>query len=107
MSAPRRLAAIAVLIALLAIGGMLLIPYAKNFQFQESLDQIVDHASDADSLRAAAVDRAAALGLPLKGSDIKVIPQPGGGFRADAVYLVRVDIGFYAVDLHFHPSASK
>ena len=107
MGTPRRLAAIAVLLALLAIGGILIIPYAKNFQFQESLDQIVDQAKDADSLRAAAVDRAAALGLPLRGSDIKVIPQARGGFRAEAIYLIRIDIGFYAVDLHFHPSSAK
>jgi hypothetical protein len=107
MGMPRRLAAVAVLIALLAIGGMLLVPYAKNFQFQESLDTIVDHATDADSLRASAVDKAAGLGLPLRGSDIKVIPKPGGGFKVEAIYLVRVDMGFYAVDLHFHPSAEK
>ena len=107
MGSPRRLAAIAVRVALLAIGAILLIPYATNFQCQDSLDAIVDHATNADSLRAEAVDKAASIGLPLKGSDIKVIPEPGGGFKVEAVYLVHVDVGFYAVDLHFHPSSQK
>jgi hypothetical protein len=107
MGTPRKIAAVAVLVALLVLGSIMVVPYFRNFQFQQALDQVVDHATDADSLRAAAVDKAAGLGLPLKSSDIKVIPQSGGGFSVDAVYLVRVDVGFYSVDLHFHPSAQK
>ena len=61
----------------------------------------------ADALQAEAVDKAASLGIPLRSPDVKVIPLPGGGFRVDVIYLVRVDLGFYAVDLHFHPAAEK
>lgn len=107
MSLPRKLAGIAVLLALAIIGGILLIPYGKNFQFQNALDDIVNTATNADALQAAAVDQAARIGVPLKSADVKVIPQPNGGFKVEAVYLVRVDVGFYAVDLHFHPSAEK
>jgi hypothetical protein len=107
MSLSRKLAGVAVLVALLAIGAVLLIPYGKNFQFQNALEDIVENATNADALHAAAVDKAAALGLPLKSADVKVIPIGKGGFKVEAVYLVRVDVGFYAVDLHFHPSAEK
>ena len=107
MSLSRKLAGVAVVVALAVIGGILLVPYGKNFQYQNALDEIVSQASNADVLHAAAVDKAAALGLPLKSSDVRVIPRPNGGFKVDAIYLVRVDVGFYAVDLHFHPSAEK
>lgn len=107
MSRSRLLAGICVLVTLSAVGIALLIPYGKNFQFQNALDDIVAQATTADALQAAAVDRAAKLGLPLRSSDIKVVPRPGGGFQVEAVYLVRVDLFVYAVDLHFHPSAEK
>ena len=107
MSLSRRLAGIVVLVALAAIGAVLLVPYGKNFQFQNALDDIVSKATNANALQAATVDKAASIGIPLKASDVKVIPTPSGGFKVDVVYLVRVDVGFYAVDLHFHPAAEK
>jgi hypothetical protein len=107
MSFGRRIAGIVVLLALTAIGGFLIVPYGRNYQFQNSLDDIVSKATNADALQAEAVDKAASLGIPLRSPDVKVIPLPGGGFRVDAIYLVRVDLGFYAVDLHFHPAAEK
>ena len=107
MSLSRRLAGILVVLALGAIGAVLLVPYGRNFRYQNALDDIVSKATNADTLQAAAVDKAASLGIPLKASDVKVIPTPSGGFAVDVIYLVRVDVGFYAVDLHFHPSAEK
>jgi hypothetical protein len=107
LSTSRKLAGVVVLLALAVIGAVLLVPYGKNFQYQNALDDLVVSAVNADSLRAAAVDKAAALGLPLRASDVKVVPLASGGFKVEAVYLVRVDVGFYAVDLHFHPAAEK
>ena len=107
MPLSRKLAGAAVVLALALIGAVLLIPYGKNFQFQNALDDIVGSATDSNTLQAAAVDKAASIGIPLKASDVKVIPTPSGGFKVDVVYLVRVDVGFYAVDLHFHPAAEK
>ena len=107
MPLSRKFAGVAVILALAVIGAVLLIPYGKNFQFQNSLDDIVSSATNANALQAAAVDKAASIGIPLKASDVKVIPTPNGGFKVDVVYLVRVDVGFYAVDLHFHPAAEK
>ena len=107
MPLSRKIAGVVVLIALGAIGAVLLIPYSKNFQFQNGLDDIVSGATNATALQAATVDKAASLGIPLKASDVKVIPTANGGFKVDVVYLVRVDVGFYAVDLHFHPAAEK
>ena len=107
MTLQRKIAGIVVLLALAAIGAVLLVPYGRNFQFQSALDDIVSSATNATALQAATVDRAASLGIPLKASDVKVIPGPNGGFKVDVVYLVRVDVVFYAVDLHFHPAAEK
>ena len=107
MSLSRKLAGIVVLLALGAIGAILLVPYGRNFQYQSALAEIVGQATNANALQAAAVDKAASIGIPLKASDVKVIPTRGGGFKVDVVYLVRVDVGFYAVDLHFHPAAEK
>ena len=107
MSLSRRISGIVVLLALAAIGAVLMGPYGRNFQYQNALDDIVSKATDANVLQAAAVDKAASIGIPLKASDVKVIPTPNGGFKVDVIYLVRVDVGFYAVDLHFHPAAEK
>ena len=107
MPLSRKLAGLVVLLALGSIGAVLLIPYGKNFQFQNALDEITSNATTAGALQAVAVDKAASLGIPLKASDVKVIPTGNGGFKVDIVYLVRVDVGFYAVDLHFHPAAEK
>ena len=107
MSMSRRVAGVVVLVALAAIGAFLLIPYGRNYRFQSALDEIVSKATNADALQAETVDKAATLGIPLRSPDVKVIPLPGGGFKVDVVYLVRVDLGFYAVDLHFHPAAEK
>ncbi len=107
MPLSRKIAGLVVLLALAAIGTVLLVPYGRNYQFQNALDDITSTATNAGVLQAATVDKAASLGIPLKASDVKVIPTPAGGFTVDVVYLVRVDVGFYAVDLHFHPSAEK
>lgn len=107
MSLSRRVAGIVVLLGLVAIGAVLLVPYRRNFQYQNALDDIVGKATNASALQAAAVDKAASLGIPLKASDVKVIPTPNGGFKVDVIYLIRVDVGVYAVDLHFHPAAEK
>ena len=107
MPLSRKLAGLVVLVALGAIGTVLLIPYGKNFQFQSALDEITSRATNAAALQASAVDKAASIGIPLKASDVKVIPTGNGGFKVDVVYLVRVDVGFYAVDLHFHPASEK
>ena len=107
MPLSRKIAGVVVLLALAGIGAILLVPYGRNFQYQNALDEIVSRATNADALQAAAVDKAASLGIPLKASDVKVIPTPSGGFTVDIVYLVHIDVGFYAVDLHFHPSAEK
>ena len=107
LSPSRKIAGIVVVLALALFVTILSVPYGKNFQFQNALDEIASKATNADALQAETVDQAARLGIPLKSSDVKVIPQPNGGFKVDAIYLVRIDVGFYAVDLHFHPSAEK
>lgn len=107
MSLSRKLAGVVVLLALLALGAVLIVPYGRNFQYQGALDEIVSRGTNANALQAAAVDKAASLGIPLRSSDVKVIPTPNGGFKVDVIYLVRVDVGFYTVDLHFHPAAEK
>ena len=74
MSLSRKIAGILVVLALAAVGAVLLIPYGKNFQYQNALDDLAATATNGEVLRAAAVDKAASLGLPLRSSDVKVIP---------------------------------
>lgn len=97
-------AGLAVLAALLAIAVILIPPYLENIKFQNYLEGVVDHPQSPELVRAAVVNKAAQMGLPVRAGDVHVTSQ-GNGVRVDIVYVVRVDFPLYTVDLHFHPSA--
>jgi len=98
-------AAIAVLLVLIVIGAMLIPPYFENMRFQNYLDDVVTTKRSPDMLRAVIVNKAGQLGLPVREGDIRIIPT-GNGVHVEIVYVIRVDLPLYTVDLHFHPSAS-
>ena len=83
---------------------MLIPPYFENLQFQRYLDSAVQTPGPPDTLRAAIVNKADQLGLPVRLGDIRITPS-GKGVRVDIVYVIRVDLPLYTVDLHFHPAA--
>ena len=92
----------------LALFGLVLIPsYAANWQLQRYIALLSENrpaAAPAESIRAAVVNRAASLGLPVRSDDVHVEFSPGA-VRVDVLYVVRVDVAGYTVDLHFRPAA--
>ena len=102
----RRIAGIAVLAVLALVVGMLVPPYLRNMQFQRYLDDLVESSTSPEILKADVVNRAAQMGLPVRSGDVRV-EQRRQGVRVDIIYVVRVDLPLYTVDLHFHPAASK
>jgi len=102
----RRIAGLAVLGAILFIGAALIPPYLKNMRFQRYLDDAVETRQKPETLQAAIVNRAAQMGLPVRSSDVRIEPKPNG-VRVEILYVVRVDLPLYTVDLHFHPGAAN
>ena len=101
-----RIAAGLGVLALLSIVGVELIPpYYQNLEFQRYVDDAVDRAQVPDALVADVVNKAARMGLPVHEADVHVT-RAGNGLRVEIIYVVRVELGLYSVDLHFHPAAS-
>jgi hypothetical protein len=100
----RMVAGVGVLVVLLIVGGALLPPYVDNMKFQRYLDRAVERSPAPDILQAEILNRAAQMGLPVRAGDVRV-NRTGNGLRVEIIYVVRVDLPLYTVDLHFHPAA--
>ena len=103
----RMATAVAAICVLAYVAAMMIPPYFQNSRFQEFLDAAMERTSSPDILKADIVNKAAQLGLPLQQGNVRVLPTASGGLRADVMYVNRVDLKLYSVDLHFHPSASR
>ncbi len=99
---------ILVLVALALIGVLLLPPYFENWKLQQYLNDLgADAATSKKSVevvRANVVNKAAELGLPVHTDDVRV-SKTGDAFKIEVLYLVRVNLALYTVDLHFRPAA--
>ncbi len=108
---PWRVAAAAAIVVCLLAFAVLLIPvYYRNLQFARSLESIARESqtlgqSD-DALRAAVVDRAARIGLPVQAGQVRLRRSPDR-LRIEVRYMVPVELSVYSVRLHFHPSAER
>lgn len=102
----RQVAGIAVLLLLAGVAIALLPPYVRNIEFQRYLDSAVERVQPPELLQASVVDKAAQMGLPVRAGDVHAT-RNGNRMSVDIVYVVRVDLPLYTVDLHFHPSASS
>jgi hypothetical protein len=102
----RRVAGLVVIAALIGVGAMLIPSYIRNYQFQSALEDLVDRSKTPEAAQAAAVDKAGQMGLPVRAGDVHA-RRSGNGVKVEIVYVVRVDLPLYTVDLHFHPSASS
>lgn len=92
---------------MLIIVGIALAPaYLQNLEYQRYLDGAVDRTQNPDALVADVVNKAAQLGLPVRTGDVHVT-KTAGGVRVEIIYVIRVDLPLYTVDLHFHPTASS
>ncbi len=108
----RRLRALA---GLLVLGGacllcLKLLPvYWSAWRFQQYLREL---AADADAqrpeewLRARLVSRAADLGLPVRGDQVRLARQ-GDRLLIEVRYVAPVRLALYTVDLHFRPRAGS
>jgi hypothetical protein len=103
-------AAIAVLAALLGFGVLFTPIYLSNLHLQSYVSELTHNASigqqSDDALRAAVVERAQQLDLPVKADNVHVEHLPDG-IRIDVRYFVRVSLPGYTVDLHFYPGAGS
>jgi Domain of unknown function (DUF4845) len=101
-------AGIAVLLAMVAIGVLLIPPYVENWKLQSFINQLAEDPAIAqkppEMIRANIVDKAASLGLPVRADDVRVT-KSGDAYHIDVLYIVRVDLPIYTVDLHFRPKA--
>jgi hypothetical protein len=101
-------AGIAVLVLLVLIGLRLTPPYVENFQFQGFLNSLLADPASAnrpvDQITGQIVAKASSLGLPVKPEDVH-ITRTANEFKIEVLYLVRIDLQAYSVDLHFRPTA--
>ncbi len=104
----RKIAGVGVLLLMAAIGLLLIPPYVENWKLQSFLNQMAQDPATAqktpDILRANIIDKAASLGLPVHTDDVRVT-QSGEGLKIEVLYIVRIDLPIYTVDLHFRPAA--
>jgi hypothetical protein len=104
----RRIAGIAVLVILAAIGIVLIPPYVENWKLQRYVNELADDPGTAtlapELVRAKIVSRATTLNLPVRGSDVE-ITRVQDAIRINVLYLVHIDVAGYTVDLHFRPTA--
>jgi hypothetical protein len=104
----RKIAGVAVLVILAAIGAMLTPPYIQNWKLQRYVNGLVDDPATAtqpsEAIRDKVVSRGSALGLPVHTGDVQVT-RPENSVRIEVLYIVHVDFAGYSVDLHFRPAA--
>jgi hypothetical protein len=104
----RKIAGVAVLVILAAIGAMLTPPYIQNWKLQRYVNGLVDDPTTAaqppEMIRDKVVSRGGALGLPVHTGDVQVT-RPENSVRIEVLYIVHVDFAGYSVDLHFRPAA--
>ena len=99
---------IAVLAVLAAVAVLLVPPYYENWKLQRYLDGLAEDpamsTTPPDAVRDKIVHQAAALGLPVHSDDVRVTRQDGA-LRVEVLYIVKIDLPVYTVDLHFRPGA--
>jgi len=104
----RKIAGVAVLVILGAIGAILMPPYIQNWKLQRYVNGLVDDPATAtqpsEVIRDKVVSRGSALGIPVHNGDVQVT-RPENSVRIEVLYIVHVDFAGYSVDLHFRPTA--
>jgi len=104
----RLVAGVLILVALAGFAALLAPAYWRDYKFGQFLDAAAEDARQANLpepvVRARVRSRAAAEGIPLLDSNLKLVrSSESGGWYIEARYVVPVDLYFYAVDLHFRP----
>ena len=106
----RLTAAILVLAGMAAVLLALAPVYLEDYRLRQYVKSLVREPAAVrmpdETLRANLLNRAHALDLPVRGSDVE-ITHPDGKLRVQLKYAVQMDFPLYQVDLHFHPGATS
>jgi hypothetical protein len=106
----RRAAAAVVLAAACLLCLRLGTVYWGAWRFRQYLVQLAHEPQilelPDDWIRAQVVNRAAALGLPVRSDQVRV-QRTGAGLELEVRYVAPVHFALYSVDLHFRPHVSR
>jgi hypothetical protein len=106
----RLIAGILVLAALASVLVALAPVYFEDYQLRQYMRTLVRQPQASgmadDSLRAAVLDRAHGLDLPVRATDI-AISHTAGKLHIQARYVVQMDFSLYQVDLHLGSGATS
>ena len=99
-----------VLLALVGLAAYLAPVYLRNLKLQQYVEELASRADSPskpdDVLRAAVLEKANELDLPVKVENVQ-ISRINDSFKIGVRYVVRVDLPMYTVDLHFYPGAGS
>lgn len=103
-------AGLLVLAGAAVVCGRLLPVYWGAYRFQQYLTELAAGPEAAERpeewVRAMVVNRAAALGLPVRSEQVR-LARTGGRLQVEVRYVAPVKLAFYSVDLHFRPRADS
>lgn len=106
----RLIAAILVLAGMAVVLLALAPVYFEDFQLRQYIRSLAraENATTTpdETLRAAVLNRARQLDLPVQPGDIQ-ISHRDGKLQLQMKYAVQMDFPLYQVDLHFHPGATS
>jgi hypothetical protein len=102
----RFIGGVAVLLVMVVLGFWLVPAYAADWQLQSFITRISRNppAVSPEVIRAAVLNKAASLGLPVRTDDVRV-DLASGRVQIAVLYVVHIEKAGYALDLHFRPSA--
>ena len=103
-------AAIVVLAGLVFLLGRFAPYYFRNLELQNFVSGITrgegNEAKSDDILRTWVMEKAHALGVPVREDNVQVF-RSSEGMRIDVRYVVPVNLPWYTVNLHFYPGAGS
>ena len=110
MKALRSLLGIAILVAGFYVVWLIIPPYFKNYQLEDTIEQEARlnsyTAKTEEDMKSAVFRKAQELELPIRNEQIKV-QRMGGTISITVEYTVHVALPFYPLDLRFNPSSTN
>ncbi len=106
----KTLVALLILFAACFAGAKLFVPYYADSQLADKMRQQARFAKaderSTEQLRDIIFQEAQADNIPLRREDIQIENSPSG-VAISADYTVTVDLYFYQISLHFHPTSVR
>lgn len=114
MGSLKMVVGIAVIVAMVWVGAVLIPPYFSNYEFEDAINNeatISTYSTKGEeAIREAVFKKAQDLEIPVSKDDIKVQRvgiQGSGSVIIDVPYVVHVDLPGYPMDLHFEPASKN